>query len=142
MTQPYPYPPAPYVTGPPASVTTAAMLTWVGCGVTGSFALLFGAILGPVALAILDAFGQSRWIWIGTGIAVAAGCVLASICAAQLQRRAAWARWTLVGLSLATVPAGLVGGPLLWPLIAAGLGIAVTVLLLSPSARSWFAAAP
>lgn len=135
--------PPPTVAGRvPGVVLAAAIVTWVASSVTAALVAFGTAILLAVAGAALEAFdgrsgGHPAWAFAAAAGAVVLVCVAADVTAFFVLRRHAWARWTLIALS---VPAGLAGaafGSYVAPLAVTAAALAVVVLLTRPEARRW-----
>lgn len=143
------------VTGRPPAVTWAAILTWVGSGLTLVGTIASGVYLGLQPDVLLDEVraqnpdletqGVSDDLLVGVSLAMLAGfalwCAAACVVAFFVVRGHEWARITLI-VSAATATAvflvGTVAGAYLLA-ITLGAGIATIVLLVRPESRAWFA---
>lgn len=126
---------------PPTAVTTAAQVTFVVAGLSVFCAVVVGAGFGLVLNIISDAFDDLDPVWAvlwGSIAAIIVGSAGAAAAALGLMRRRRWAWWALLGLAPVSAVAGLVLWSLVFPLAWTVSGIAVLVLLLQPSAKSWF----
>lgn len=130
----------------PGTVSAAAIVTWVCCGLTFGLTVLslaMAAFVGAVILpqfATRDALGIAAAVLASGGMSVLA-CASASWLAWLVWRRRAWARIALAVCSgLTAVASVMVLGP--HTLLIAPGAIAVLVLLFLPASNAWFASRP
>jgi hypothetical protein len=133
----------------PGTVTTAVVLTWVGCGLAMIGSLLALALAFSDSDTFMDGFtrgsdgqftrAQAQGILIGFGVVCFVWSVAASVLALLTLKRQGWAR---VLLTISAVMAALVSVVLILSVVSAitlVMAIAAVVLLFVGGANDWFA---
>ena len=136
-------PPAPVAPAPPGTVTAAAITTITAASITAAVTLLTAvgyALIGHAILEELDDTGSLIAWFFGIVTALLALCAVAVLASVGLLRRRRWAWWTLLALAPVTAVLGLLTAFYLLPLGIAAAAVAVFVLLVLPSTRTWLAA--
>jgi len=134
----------------PGTVTAAAVLTWVGCGLAGAGCVLLMALSG--ADTFMQSFqdgsegqftrDEAQGILLGIGVVGFVWSVVASVLALLTVKRHGWAR---IVLTVSAVMAALVSLLTILSVVTVVtlvLAVAAVVLLFVGGANDWFAHRP
>jgi hypothetical protein len=134
----------------PGTVTAAAVLTWVGCGLAGAGCVLLVALSG--ADAFMRSFqdgsegqftrAEAQGILVGIGVVGFVWSVVASVLALLTVKRHGWAR---IALTISAAMAALVSLLTILSVVTVVtlvLAVAAVVLLFVGGANDWFAHRP